>query len=668
MRALARAIRPIKRSIIARTHPPYYLIHKYWARKPHNVVRAYIEHFSQPNQVVLDPFVGSGVSVIEAVKAGRKSIGIDVNPIATMITYATAVPISKGKFEEATSRIRNEVQPLSESLFRTTCTSCGDPKSTVTHVVWANRYKCPNPSCGSIVRLDDTNRAGHLYRCPSCRGAIGVTRDVNDEVPTEIWSKCSKCGHKEKRPPSPKDTSLIQQAESEEVDSPVNSYTMLQNWRLLIFGTTTVSRFFTKRNLRILSQLVRAISEVRDDDVRQVLQVAFTGSVAQASRLVPYRGGLTSGGPAWTVSGFWVPNIHFEINAWICFENRLKRVLAGKTSLAGLAHETIGLETFRPGLQFRDLTKGRNVLLLNKSVTNLTENEIPDESVHYIFADPPYGDSVPYLEYGQLWYSWFGIKPDFEDEIVISNSGERTKDASDYRTLLKSAFSQCFRVLKKGHWMTITFNNKDTQTWESLLTAVTSAGFTFVNCTYQIPAVIPAKSQLVKDSSTKGDVILNFVKSPRKGNTTSVNSARTRNRIQETGKRVVAFHGGAASEDQVWRAVIMELLQNGGSFPSDRQISSSLQEVLIKEGSKYRLLPSDYGMLSKIKPLTTVVTEFVEKELSNGNTSELGLLSMVYDQLTNSLTPDMEEVVPIIRQLMSKAKATRQIKLPVELK
>lgn len=653
--------------MIAKTHPPYYLIHKYWARKPHNVVRSYIEHFSQPDQVILDPFVGSGVSVIEAVKAGRKAIGIDINPIATMLTYATAVPINKGKFEEAISTIRADVQALSGSLFHTTCMSCGDPKSTVTHVVWANRYKCPNPSCGSNVRLGDSNKAGHLYRCPSCRGAISITRDVNGEVPIEIWSRCPRCGLKEKRPPTPEDLDLIQETESEQVDSPVSSYRMLQNWRLLIFSATTVSKFFTKRNLRILSQIVREISDVRDDDIRQVLQVAFTGSVAQASKLVPYRGGLTSGGPAWTVSGFWVPNIHFEINAWICFENRLKRVLAGKTSLAGLAHETIGLETFRPALQFRDLTRDRNVLLLNKSVTALKANEIPDESVHYIFADPPYGDSVPYLEYGQLWYSWFGVKPDFEDEIVISNSGERTKDASDYRTLLKAAFSQCFRVLKKGHWMTITFNNKDTRTWESLLTAVTSAGFTFVNSTYQIPAVIPAKSQLVKDSSTKGDVILNFVKSPRKGAAATVNPAQTRKRIQEMGKRVVAFRGGAATEDQVWRAVVMELLESGGSFPSDQQISSCLREVLIKEGSKYRLLPSDLGMLSRIKPLTTVVTEIVEKEIGNGNTSELGLLSTVYDQLTNSLTPDMDEVIPIIRRLTSKARTTGQIKLPAEL-
>src|SRR5579863_3132047 len=101
---------PITKSIIAKTHPPYYLIHKYWARKPHNVVRTYIEHFTRPGQIVLDPFVGSGVTVIEGVKAGRKTIGIDINPIATLMTYATAIPVAKGKLIDCISRIRRDME------------------------------------------------------------------------------------------------------------------------------------------------------------------------------------------------------------------------------------------------------------------------------------------------------------------------------------------------------------------------------------------------------------------------------------------------------------------------------------------------------------------------------------------------------------------------------
>lgn len=46
----------------AATFPPRYRIHKYWGKKPGNVVAAYIERFSEPGALVLDPFAGSGIA------------------------------------------------------------------------------------------------------------------------------------------------------------------------------------------------------------------------------------------------------------------------------------------------------------------------------------------------------------------------------------------------------------------------------------------------------------------------------------------------------------------------------------------------------------------------------------------------------------------------------
>jgi len=83
---------PFSEAVIAKTHPPIYLMHKFWARKPHNVVSRYIEYYTNPGDVVLDPFVGSGVTVIEAARLGRKAIGNDLNPIATFITEMTLAP------------------------------------------------------------------------------------------------------------------------------------------------------------------------------------------------------------------------------------------------------------------------------------------------------------------------------------------------------------------------------------------------------------------------------------------------------------------------------------------------------------------------------------------------------------------------------------------------
>ena len=57
-------IEHIDYAIIAQAHTPMYLIHKYWARKPHNVVSEYIQHYSREGEIVLDPFGGSGVTAM----------------------------------------------------------------------------------------------------------------------------------------------------------------------------------------------------------------------------------------------------------------------------------------------------------------------------------------------------------------------------------------------------------------------------------------------------------------------------------------------------------------------------------------------------------------------------------------------------------------------------
>lgn len=45
----------------------------------------FIEKYTQKGEIILDPFLGSGVSVTEAVFNGRKGLGVDVNPSAMFI-------------------------------------------------------------------------------------------------------------------------------------------------------------------------------------------------------------------------------------------------------------------------------------------------------------------------------------------------------------------------------------------------------------------------------------------------------------------------------------------------------------------------------------------------------------------------------------------------------
>lgn len=63
-------------------------IHSYPAMLHHFVVGQLIEEFSREGDLVLDPFCGSGVTVAQAIRKGRRSIGIDINPLAILIGQA----------------------------------------------------------------------------------------------------------------------------------------------------------------------------------------------------------------------------------------------------------------------------------------------------------------------------------------------------------------------------------------------------------------------------------------------------------------------------------------------------------------------------------------------------------------------------------------------------
>lgn len=68
----------------------HYGVHPYFTRRPPNVVRQYIERFSKPKDLVLDPFGGTGVTAIEAFLAGRRAIHNDLNPFANFIAQNIA--------------------------------------------------------------------------------------------------------------------------------------------------------------------------------------------------------------------------------------------------------------------------------------------------------------------------------------------------------------------------------------------------------------------------------------------------------------------------------------------------------------------------------------------------------------------------------------------------
>src|SRR4030066_1829444 len=67
-------------------------IHRYPAKFIPQIPRYCLESYSKKGDDVLDPFMGSGTTLLESYIAGRNSYGIDIHPLAKLITKANVTP------------------------------------------------------------------------------------------------------------------------------------------------------------------------------------------------------------------------------------------------------------------------------------------------------------------------------------------------------------------------------------------------------------------------------------------------------------------------------------------------------------------------------------------------------------------------------------------------
>ncbi len=116
-------VKPILQAIPAARQDDarHYGVHPYFTCRPANVVRAYLERFSQAGDVVLDPFGGTGVTAIEAFLLGRSAIQNDLNPFANFIarniadtTLPSATPLRQA-FERVELACRVPLEEIENS-------------------------------------------------------------------------------------------------------------------------------------------------------------------------------------------------------------------------------------------------------------------------------------------------------------------------------------------------------------------------------------------------------------------------------------------------------------------------------------------------------------------------------------------------------------------------
>lgn len=684
----------------AKPHPKMYLMHRFRARKPHNVVAEYIKAHTREGDIVLDPYCGSGVSVIEAVASKRRAIGVDLNPLAIFITRMTLTYVDikrlKNEFENLKKRLHEDEYILTLdngkekkitifSLFETRCPKC-EGKASIETVVETFLVRCPECKKEINVAKCEKGKIQGEYKCYLCGKKFNLNRaDTKGTSIVNIRYKCPSCNVKGWKTPDKFDIILwetCERARSWRESGKRGKTLWYPDYRLyypngMPFMTKrridTIPDLFGKRNLIALSIIWHEINKVEDDVLRDMFKLAFSASLEFVCRLNPLRPSKKQGEystkSGWTVHEYWTPAIHALNNPIYIFYDRVESIIKGKEE----SNKRLGKVRFARNIS--DLLSGKaDVLLVEDSAIRLDEIlNGEEEIIDYIFTDPPYGGALQYYELDFLRNAWlFPNKLNWhEDEIVIND--KQGKSLEQYYLNLRRSFQEMYKALKKGGYMTVTFHHSLIEVYNTVIKAATAAGFDLEKIIFQPPAVRSAKQSLHPFTSAVGDYYMRFSKGiqykplEKKSGDESFEKVAVRNIIE-----IIAERGEPTSYTTILKEIYPRLRKEGyllqASHESIRKILEKYEgEFVFIEGKGWWFRnPGKYKLHIPLKDrLEVAVTDILKRKIE---VEFDDVLRTIYQNFPNALTPDKRDVREILETYAQKSKGGKWILRETEKK
>ena len=142
--------------------------------------------------------------------------------------------------------------------------------------------------------------------------------------------------------------------------------------------------------------------------------------------------------------------------------------------------------------------QNKNSTIISQGSTTSLEN-IPSNSIDYIFTDPPFGDNLSYSELSFIWEAWLNIKTNYTTEAVMNTS--HGKSIVEYQSLMTKCISEYFRVLKPSRWITVEFHNSKNSVWMAIQESIQKAGFVIADV-----RILNKKQESFKQVNSQGAV------------------------------------------------------------------------------------------------------------------------------------------------------------------
>lgn len=475
-------------------------------------------------ETVLDPFGGSGTTgiatlltdcptpeMLEKVKelgleptwGPRKAVVYELSPMGCLlgkVMCTTKSALFKKHAEsllKMASDICQDVYTIkdddgNDGLFRhaiwsdvVVCPYCGKEFPYAKLAVDENPLKFKEaaicPCCGGNIYLSEAERAKETIEDPLLHKSVSVKKrrlyKLYGTTGRRNWSRFATESDQEYYDTIMKDRDIT--------SSPIYQIKWGELYRQgYHYGITHLHHFYTTRNWFVFNTLWHKIDQF-PEGIQDALRI-FLLSYNSAHSTLMTRVVAKKNNPDFVITGA-QPGVLY-----------ISGLPVEKNILLGLQRK---LKTFVEAFQKVEASKG-SVEFVNSSSTNI---QLDDNTIDYIFTDPPFGDFIPYSEINQINEAWMGMVTDNAEEAIINRA--QGKSIEEYSTLMTSVFRQISSKMKLTASCTLVFHSAKSAIWRALVDAYKQSGLFSVR-TSILDKVQPSFKQTNSNVTVKGDPLI----------------------------------------------------------------------------------------------------------------------------------------------------------------
>jgi 16S rRNA G966 N2-methylase RsmD len=452
----------VREELVVGRGDPVYMAHGYLTKVPVPAIMPFIQAYTRPGDVVVDPFAGSGMTGVAAAALGRRARLFDVSVLGRHIGRNYVNLVDRDVLTKQADEVVRATRERLADAYGVECLAC-ERTAQLVKTIWSFQVACSG--CGQPVSyyraMEAAGWSKREMKCPACGSGV-VSRDSRVGEVAEVDSISCTCSSKQREQPASPPRIPIDLGE---LPYPRVEITpdrqMYKAQSLGRSGLTTVASFYAPRNLAVLTVLHEQIGRVEDVALRQKLLFAFTSILTRASKRYQWS-------PVRPLNAananYYVASVFYEWNVFDLFERKIEAMLRSDDWLRSMRSDDT---LFGPGQLDLDVTY---------ELASAETIPLPDASVDYVYTDPPFGSNLFYADMALFQEAWLDGFTDVTQEAVVDRGSKKQRSASRYEQMMTQALSECRRILKPGGRISMVFGNSTGSMWSLVQRSIQNAG------------------------------------------------------------------------------------------------------------------------------------------------------------------------------------------------